>query len=207
MTTNFTLEAILPGSAERVVALVRTAQDDNVVKQEFPNIFTRYLEFNTAAQYIQERYHPDNHINVGYLILPAYTNITDTEKAIGMAAFGHQDEALELPNGQLKNPRGVNFSVWLLEEYRGSGIGKNVMRFIVDNAKDHIDNPPNQSWQDRILWTGIRVGNVASERIVTNLGFHPVGTMVREPEYKYYVTAEEAKKYGVVDKVISTIKK
>lgn len=151
---------------------------DDAIISEFPETIATYSkEPNvTAVARIADRYSGTNPLAVGDIIM-----VDDT--AVGLAYCGLADYQMQ---GQRTPSNGINMSSWILSQYRRNGIGNRIINHAAQTAIDQSHNPASYDWQERRIWTSIKIGNIASLRACENAGFVESGVMSDDPNRIIY---------------------
>ena len=192
--TGFLLDRISAASADTIAGLVALAKFDDAIQSEFPGTIKAY---DKPTEQIRDRlrqmYDAEPHQRIGYLIL-AESNF----RPAGMTYVGARAEGKVFAHdGSITPFRGINFSSFLLPAARGAGImtahGEHINQLVRQLGTS--ENPRDAEWAQGILYTGIRDGNIASERAVTRRGYQPMGVLLHDTAYRGWFRPDEWHRY------------
>lgn len=130
---------------------------------------------HAAAERMESRYEGESPLLIGYVMLKG-------ERPIGLASISPEGTAWRDPatghTVELEENAGVNFSLWMLGEFQGAGVGSQIVRWqmgLIDEvtAEDRL-------WEGVRPFTSVRMQNEASNRMVAGLDrFEIVGEQVK----------------------------
>jgi hypothetical protein len=183
---GFELQRVTVDNVELLHKAYREAAADEAVVREFSSSIAAYSDTLAESRARVERlYDTAPQQRIGYLVVNS-----EMEKAVGMTYLGiRPDTEVFSHDSTVTRFKGINFSSWLLAEARNRGIRCAIgdsttnMGRILSQSTD----PDDQEWVGGTIYTGVREGNSASERVVTKLGYNPVGILLHDSAYRAWL--------------------
>ena len=139
---------------------------DEIIRKEFESTIKRYSngKISKLAKRIIEKYSGDYPEITGSLI--QYDG-----KSIGIAYSGVSDVLKPNQDAEPSLMKGVNVSAWIIDGYRGLGIGKSAIAHTTDLTVARVNDTKDLEWYDRTIWTSIDDSNIASQKACGVAGF------------------------------------
>lgn len=164
--------------AERIRALYADAGIDDEIIKEFGPTVEAYGSSGVDAiiDRIATKYSGENPSTFGVLIV---VDGVDT----GQAIWGIKDyQAVDNETRQPYTMEGVNVSAWILQQYRGRGLGKALMKYASIHAAESLP----MLGEARQIWTSIHSSNIASRSACARAGFSEIGVQSDKPDRLLY---------------------